>query len=281
MSRNDRRPEGWTSADAAGLAIFPGLIRYDEAFGAARDHARVPRDDARQQRLRLAGVARRRHERERAADGRAPAPEGVARTSPAFTPEVQRIFRAMKRYGLIVADNGSDMYISGTMDARWNNDVLNPAFSALTADDFEVVQLGWQRRRCPRRRRICGFCVTRASRVRDSLLAAALQIDVHHGRNRSGRRVAFVKHRFQKQSGGRRGQRRWRRWSRSRRRAAARRRPVQLLRPTAASTPTMPAHHLPEEVRALHADQDQRAGLGDLEPTRRARASTSRPDRRR
>ncbi len=50
----------------------------------------------------------------------------------------------MKRHGLIVADNGSDMYISGTMDARWNNDVLNPAFAALTADDLEVVQLGWQ-----------------------------------------------------------------------------------------------------------------------------------------
>ena len=50
----------------------------------------------------------------------------------------------MKRYGLIVADNGSDMYISGTMDARWNNSVLNPAFNALTADDFEVVQLGWR-----------------------------------------------------------------------------------------------------------------------------------------
>jgi hypothetical protein len=49
----------------------------------------------------------------------------------------------MKRYGLIVADNGTDMYISGTMDARWDNGVLNPAFSALTADDFEVVQLGW------------------------------------------------------------------------------------------------------------------------------------------
>ena len=49
----------------------------------------------------------------------------------------------MKRYGLIVADNGTDMYISGTMDARWNNDVLNPAFAALTADDFEVIQLGW------------------------------------------------------------------------------------------------------------------------------------------
>ena len=59
-----------------------------------------------------------------------------------FTPEMQKIFRAMQRYGLIVADNGSDLYVSGTYDTRWNNDVLNPAFRALTANDFEVVQLG-------------------------------------------------------------------------------------------------------------------------------------------
>jgi hypothetical protein len=51
----------------------------------------------------------------------------------------------MKRHGLILADNGSDMYITGTMDARWNNGVLNPAFRSLTADDFEVIQLGWGR----------------------------------------------------------------------------------------------------------------------------------------
>ena len=51
-------------------------------------------------------------------------------------------FRAMQTYGLIVADNGSDMYISGAMDGRWNNDELNPAFRSLTAGDFEVVQLG-------------------------------------------------------------------------------------------------------------------------------------------
>jgi hypothetical protein len=50
----------------------------------------------------------------------------------------------MQRYGLIIADNGTDMYISGTMDARWNNSVLNPAFNLLTADDFEVIQLGWR-----------------------------------------------------------------------------------------------------------------------------------------
>jgi len=62
----------------------------------------------------------------------------------AYRPEIQRIFRAMQRYGLIVADNGSDMYVSGATDARWDNSILNPAFHGLLADDFEVVQLGWR-----------------------------------------------------------------------------------------------------------------------------------------
>jgi hypothetical protein len=61
-----------------------------------------------------------------------------------YTPEVQKIFQAMKTYGLIVADNGSNLYISGAYDTRWNNDVLNPAFASLKASDFEVVQLGWK-----------------------------------------------------------------------------------------------------------------------------------------
>jgi hypothetical protein len=61
-----------------------------------------------------------------------------------YPPAVQRIFRAMQVYGLIVADNGSDMYISGSMDGRWNNDQLNPAFASLKAGDFEVIQLGWR-----------------------------------------------------------------------------------------------------------------------------------------
>jgi hypothetical protein len=56
---------------------------------------------------------------------------------------MQRIFTAMKTYGLIVADNGSDMYVQGTMDERWDNGVLNPAFHSLQADDFEVIELGW------------------------------------------------------------------------------------------------------------------------------------------
>jgi hypothetical protein len=142
LSSNARRPEGWTSADAAGLAIFPGLIRYDEVFGIAEiTHAfRVTT------RATNGYVWPASH---RAGSNTSAPPLGArlrlkaSKNTSTFTPEVQRVFRAMKRYGLIVADNGSDMYVSGTMDGRWSNDVLNPAFSALTADDFEVVQLGW------------------------------------------------------------------------------------------------------------------------------------------
>lgn len=59
----------------------------------------------------------------------------------------------MKTYGLVVADNGSDLYVTGTYDTRWDNDVLNPAFRALRASDFEVIRLGWEpeRRVGPRR----------------------------------------------------------------------------------------------------------------------------------
>jgi hypothetical protein len=63
----------------------------------------------------------------------------------AYPGYIQNIFRAMQTYGLIAADNGSDMYISGAMDPRWNNDELNPAFGSLTTGDFEVIQLGWPR----------------------------------------------------------------------------------------------------------------------------------------
>jgi hypothetical protein len=143
LAQNDRRPEGWTSADAAGLAIFPGLVRYDEAFGSGEiTHAfRVTT------RATNGYVWPASH---RAGSTSGAPPMGARLRLKAsvnisgFAPELQRVFRAMKRYGLIVADNGSDMYISGTMDARWNNSVLNPAFRALTADDFEVIELGWR-----------------------------------------------------------------------------------------------------------------------------------------
>jgi len=143
LSSNARRPDGWTSADAAGLAILPGLVRYDEAFGPGEIlHAfRVT------VRATNGYVYPASH---RAGSTTGALPMGArlrlkaSRDISGFTPQVQKIFRAMQRYGLIVADNGSDMYISGTFDTRWNNDVLNPAFRALTAADFEVVERGYR-----------------------------------------------------------------------------------------------------------------------------------------
>jgi hypothetical protein len=61
----------------------------------------------------------------------------------AVTPQARVMFQAMKTYGLMVADNGSDFYIQGTYDNNWDNGVLNPAFSALHASDFEMIQLGY------------------------------------------------------------------------------------------------------------------------------------------
>jgi hypothetical protein len=150
MNSNARRADGWTSADAAGLAIFPGLVRYDEAWNdAVADIGHAFRVTVRATngyvypashkagstpgalpmgaRLRLKATV----------NGADPA----LRTS---DPHVRKIFRAMQRYGLIVADNGSDLFITGTYDTRWDNDLLNPAFALLTADDFDVIALGWQ-----------------------------------------------------------------------------------------------------------------------------------------
>jgi hypothetical protein len=142
LARSDRRPDGWTSADAAGLAILPGLVRYDEVFG--------PDEIGHAFRVTLRATNGYVYPASHQAGSNPSALPMGARlrlkagvSLSAFPADAQKIFRAMKKYGLIVADNGSDMYISGTHDVRWNNDVLNPAFSGLTASDFEVVQLGW------------------------------------------------------------------------------------------------------------------------------------------
>lgn len=142
MNTNDRRPEGWTSADAAGLAIFPGLVKHDEAYGAQPIRHAF--------RFTTRGtngyVWPASHD---AGDDPDAPPMGTrlrlkaSKNISGYAPALQRIFQAMKTYGLILADNGSDMYIQGTMDARWDNDVLNPAFHSLYADDFEVIELGW------------------------------------------------------------------------------------------------------------------------------------------
>ena len=146
MNTNNRRPDTWTSADAAGLAILPGLVRYDEAYD--------PNVTEIKHALRVTvrstnGYVYPASHRAGSTIGALPmgarlrlknTVDVAQRTS---DPNVQKIFRAMQRYGLIVADNGSDMYITGTYDTRWNNGILNPAFANLTASDFEVIQLGY------------------------------------------------------------------------------------------------------------------------------------------
>lgn len=143
LDSNTRRPEGWTSADAAGLAILPGLIRYDEAYGS------LPIAHAFRVTVRHTnGYVFPASHRAGSTNGALPMGARLRLKSSkdisAFPEPLRRIFQAMKTYGLIVADNGSDLYVTGTYDPRWDNEVLNPAFAAIKASDFEVVQLGWQ-----------------------------------------------------------------------------------------------------------------------------------------
>ncbi len=146
MNTNNRRPDTWTSADAAGLAILPGLVRYDEVYD---PNVTEIRHAFRVTVRATNGYVYPASHRAGSTPGALPMGARLRlkasvdinqRTS---DPNVRKIFRAMQRYGLIVADNGSDMYITGTYDTRWNNGILNPAFAALTASDFEVVQLGY------------------------------------------------------------------------------------------------------------------------------------------
>lgn len=148
MNTNKRRTNGWTSADAAGLAIFPGLVRYDEVYNA---YGTSVTDIKHAFRVTMRSTRNYVYPASHVAGSTLGAlPMGArlrlkaGKDISGFPPEMQKIFRAMKTYGLIVADNGSDMYISGTYDTNWSNDVLNPAFGALSASDFEVVQLGWR-----------------------------------------------------------------------------------------------------------------------------------------
>jgi hypothetical protein len=146
MNTNDRRPDGWTSADAAGLAILPGLIRYDEVFGPnVAEIVHVFRVTVRSTNDYVFPASHRAGSTAGALPmgARLRLKSNVDVAQKTSDPNVQKIFRAMQKYGLIVADNGSDMYITGTYDTRWNNGVLNPAFANLTASDFEVIQLGY------------------------------------------------------------------------------------------------------------------------------------------
>jgi hypothetical protein len=143
LNANGRRPDSWTSADAAGLAILPGLVRYDEVMGP--DEIRHAfRVTVRATNGYVWPASHRAGSNPQALPMGARLRLKASKDLSPYSPPLQKIFRAMQRYGLIVADNGSDMYISGAFDPRWDNNVLNPAFRSLNASDFDVIELGWR-----------------------------------------------------------------------------------------------------------------------------------------
>lgn len=142
LNSNALRPAGWTSADAAGLPIFPGLVRYDEVVAGQIRHAlrfTVSRS-------RRAYVHPARHWASSSTDPSLP-PMGMrVRLKASFDvsgyPRDARIvLEALKRYGMIVADNGSNWYISGVSDPRWDPAIFD-AFRTVHGSDFEVVRMG-------------------------------------------------------------------------------------------------------------------------------------------
>jgi hypothetical protein len=142
LSSNTRRPDGWTSADAAGLAILPGLVRYDEAGRGPLPHAL--RVTVRQTNGYVWPASHRAGNTSGALPMGARLRLKASKDLSPYPPYIRNIFSAMQTHGLIVADNGSDMFVSGATDPRWNNDELNPAFRTLVAGDFEIIRLGWR-----------------------------------------------------------------------------------------------------------------------------------------
>jgi len=143
LNSNKERPLGWTSADAAGLPVFPGLVRCDEAVE-AKDIPHALRFTC--VRSRRAFVAPARHFASKLTDEKFP-PMGMRVRLKAsvdirsYPLTAQVILRALQRYGMILADNGSDWFVSGAPDPRWNDDELN-TLKRLKGRDFEVVKMG-------------------------------------------------------------------------------------------------------------------------------------------
>ena len=137
LNSNALRPAGWTSADAAGLPILPGLVRYDEIVSGSINHAlRFTVEDT-------AGyIWPARHLTSDAQDGIPPMGARFRLKADydisGFPPEMQIILQAMKTYGIILADNGSNWYVNGAPDERWDNDMLH-LLDVLTGSDFEAV----------------------------------------------------------------------------------------------------------------------------------------------
>lgn len=141
LTADEKRPYTWTSTDAAGLPVFPGLARYDEVAAGQIKHAL--RFTLQSSRAAFAPPAS--HWAANSTNALA-APMGMRLRLKAgfnissFSAANQVILTALKKYGMIMADNGSSMYLSGAPDARWdNNDLHN--LGSVTASDFEVVQM--------------------------------------------------------------------------------------------------------------------------------------------
>ena len=137
LNSNVLRPETWTSADAGGLPILPGLVRYDEIAAGEIKHAlRFTVENT-------AGyIWPARHQTD---DPQSEIPPMGARfrlkadyNISGFPPEMQILLQAMKTYGIILADNGSNWFVSGTPDERWDNDMLH-LLDVLLGSDFEAV----------------------------------------------------------------------------------------------------------------------------------------------
>jgi hypothetical protein len=139
LNSNALRPDTWTSADAAGLPILPGLVRYDEILSGHIDHAiRFTAENTNSY------IWPARHLTSNNPNTPQIPPMGARfRLKASFNissypPAMQVILNAMKTYGIILADNGSNWYVSGAPDARWDNDMLH-LLDNLTGNDFEAV----------------------------------------------------------------------------------------------------------------------------------------------
>src|SRR5437763_880570 len=141
LRSNALRPDGWTSADAAGLPIFPGLVRYDEATAGAIRHALRFTVDRTQ-----AGYIHPATHKAGVNDASLP-PMGLRLRLKAgfdlttFHGEARVVLEALRTYGMMVADNGSSWFITGATDTRWDDNDLNQ-LKTVPGAAFEVVQTG-------------------------------------------------------------------------------------------------------------------------------------------
>ena len=146
LTTNERRPYGWTSSDAAGLPVFPGLVRYDEVAAGAINHAiRVTVINTKSDSNGGYFVTPATH-----AAGNSASTSNIigmrlrlkaSFNISSYSATNQVILKAMQQYGLIVADNGSNMYFQGTPDSRWNDSDLHN-LGNVDASAFDVVQMG-------------------------------------------------------------------------------------------------------------------------------------------